>query len=415
MNLPPGLTKLLLRAMSVRRTREDALAGADPLRDDGAGDFGVWHDNKKAQQRAAENRMTELKVAVIPGDGIGPEITEVAVQVMREVARMFEITLTDASAPAAAAAVDQGLPPLPDETYELCKNSHAILCGPFGDPRWDNAPPSERPERAKLMLRKGFELYANLRPVKPVPALVESSPLKRELIDGTDILIVRELVGGLYFSEPRGYFEDDKGRYGVNTMKYHAWEVERIGRVAFEAAKLRRGVVHSADKANALESMQLWRETMQALHDSDYADMKLSHVFIDNCCMQLVANPGQFDVIVAGNMFGDILSDIGAQLTGSLGMLPSASLGTGVPLFEPVHGSAPDIVGTGKANPLAMILTAGMLFTHAANNPEAGQAIDNAVAKALDQGFRTADIARGHQGEQVVGTRAMGDAVLAAL
>jgi 3-isopropylmalate dehydrogenase len=402
--------------MSVRRTKEDALAGADPLHEDGAGDFGVWKSKQQGNQaRTAENRMTELKVAVIPGDGIGPEITQVAVDVMAETARKFNIKLSHDSALAAAAAVDKGLPPLPDETYELCKNSQAILCGPFGDPRWDNAPPAERPERAKLTLRKGFELFANLRPVKPVTALIDSSPLRRDLIEGTDILIVRELVGGLYFSEPRGYFEDDKGRYGVNTMKYHAWEVERIGRVAFEAAKQRRGIVHSADKANALESMQLWRESIQKLHDSDFNDVKLSHVFIDNCCMQLVANPRQFDVIVAGNMFGDILSDIGAQLTGSLGMLPSASLGTGVPLFEPVHGSAPDIVGTGKANPLAMILTAGMLFTHAANNPEAGQAIDNAVAKTLEQGYRTADIARGHQGEKVVGTREMGEAVLAAL
>jgi 3-isopropylmalate dehydrogenase len=389
---------------------------------DGAdGDFGVWKPGSGKANRdgqapgPTEKRMTELKVAVIPGDGIGPEITEVAVAVMREAARKFGITLQDDSGPAAAAAVDLGLPPLPEETFELCRASDAILCGPFGDPRWDNAPPSERPERAKLMLRKNFELFANLRPVKPVSALVDSSPLKRELIDGTDILIVRELVGGLYFSEPRGYFEDEQGRYGVNTLKYHEWEVERIGRVAFEAARQRRGKVHSADKANALESMQLWRESIQKLHDSAFSDVELRHVFIDNCCMQLVADPKQFDVVVAGNMFGDILSDIGAQITGSLGMLPSASLGTGVPLFEPVHGSAPDIVGGDKANPLAMILTVGMLFTHAASRPDVGEAIDNAVAKALAQGFRTADIARGHQGEQLVGTRAMAEAVLAAL
>lgn len=358
--------------------------------------------------------MTELKVAVIPGDGIGPEITEAAVAVMQAAAKKFGLTLKHDSAPAAAAAVDQGLPPLPDHTLKLCQQSDAILCGPFGDPRWDNAPPSERPERAKLTLRKTFDLYANLRPVKPVPALVESSPLKRELIEGTDILIVRELTGGLYFSEPRGYFEDAQGRFGVNTMKYHAWEVERIGKVAFEAAQLRRKRVHSADKANALEVMQLWRETIQKLHDSSYSEVELKHIFIDNCCMQLVSRPKDFDVIVAGNMFGDILSDIGAQLTGSLGMLPSASLGKGVPLFEPVHGSAPDITGTGKANPLAMILTAGMLFTHAAKRPDIGEAIDNAVAKALDKGLRTADIARG-DGVKVVGCKEMGEAVLAAL
>ncbi|MCB9932951.1 MAG: 3-isopropylmalate dehydrogenase [Planctomycetes bacterium] len=358
--------------------------------------------------------MTELKVAVIPGDGIGPEITEAAVAVMQAAAKKFGLSLSHDSAPAAAAAVDQGLPPLPDHTLKLCQQSDAILCGPFGDPRWDNAPPSERPERAKLTLRKTFDLYANLRPVKPVPALIAASPLKRELIDGTDILIVRELTGGLYFSEPRGYFEDAEGRYGVNTMKYHAWEVERIGKVAFEAAQLRRKRVHSADKANALEVMQLWRETIQKLHDSSYSEVELKHIFIDNCCMQLVSRPKDFDVIVAGNMFGDILSDIGAQLTGSLGMLPSASLGKGVPLFEPVHGSAPDITGTGKANPLAMILTAGMLFTHAAKRPDIGEAIDNAVAKALEKGLRTADIARG-DGVKVVGCKEMGEAVLAAL
>jgi 3-isopropylmalate dehydrogenase len=397
--------------MAVRRTREDSpSAGEDKPSAAAFGDFGVWKDPDEAEQN-----MTELKVAVIPGDGIGPEITEIAVAVMREAARKFDVKLTDDSAPAAAAAVDQGLPPLPDHTLQLCRDSHAILCGPFGDPRWDNAPPSERPERAKLILRKTFELYANLRPVKPVPALLDSSPLRRELVDGADILIVRELVGGLYFSEPRGYFEDELGRFGVNTMKYHAWEVERIGKVAFEAARLRRNRVHSADKANALEVMQLWRETMNALREKQFKDVELKHVFVDNCCMQLVANPKQFDVIVAGNMFGDILSDIGAQITGSLGMLPSASLGTGTPLFEPVHGSAPDLVGQGKANPLAMILTAGMLFTHAAKRADIGNAIDDAVAKALEQGYRTPDIARGAEGEKLVGTRKMGDAVLAAL
>lgn len=396
--------------MSIRRTREDShSAGSDPF--GGDADFGVWADQKDKP----EKRMTELKVAVIPGDGIGPEITTAAIQVMEAAARKFDVKLTHDSAPAAAAAVDLGLPPLPDATLKLCRDSHAILCGPFGDPRWDNAPPADRPERAKLILRKTFELYANLRPVKPVPALLDSSPLRRELVEGADILIVRELVGGLYFSEPRGYFEDEKGRYGINTMKYHAWEVDRIGKVAFEAARQRRNSVHSADKANALEATQLWRETMQKLHDKQYADVALKHVFVDNCCMQLVAVPKQFDVIVAPNMFGDILSDIGAQITGSLGMLPSASLGAGVPLFEPVHGSAPDIVGKGKANPLAMILTVGMLYTHAAKRPDIGTAIDDAVAAALDKGYRTADIARGNEGEKLVGTQQMGEAVLAAL
>ena len=402
--------------MAMRRTVDKTVAaGFDP----DAGDFGVYPAGNKppagAEQSSgqqSEQNMKEFKVAVIPGDGIGPEIIESAVAVTRQAASKFDIKLVDASVPAAAQAVDQGLPPLPDHTLKLCRESHAILCGPFGDPRWDNAPPSERPERAKLQLRKIFDLFANLRPVKPVPALLESSPLRRQLIEGVDILIVRELTGGLYFGEPRGYFSDDKGRYGVNTMKYHAWEVERIGKVAFEAALLRRKRVHSADKANALEVMQLWRETMSKVHTEQYKQVELKHIFIDNCCMQLVSEPLQFDVIVAGNMFGDILSDIGAEITGSLGMLPSASLGAGTPLFEPVHGSAPDIAGQNKANPLAMILTASMMFTHAAKRPDIGNAIDAAVARALDKGFRTRDIATGASGEKLVGTREMGEAVL---
>jgi len=397
--------------MAVQRTR-DKVAPLTEVAAGGADDFGVW---SSPAPRKSEPAMQQFKVAVIPGDGIGPEITACAVQVMEAAARKFDFHLSHGSGLAAAAAVDAGKQPLPEETVKLCDESNAILCGPFGDPRWDNAPPAERPERAKLILRKKYDLYANLRPVKPVPALLESSPLRRELVEGADILIVRELVGGLYFAEPRGYFEDAKGKFGVNTMKYHAWEVDRIGKVAFEAARLRRKRVHSADKANALEVMQLWRTTMQALRDKDFADCELKHVFVDNCCMQLVAEPKQFDVIVAGNMFGDILSDIGAQITGSLGMLPSASLGTGVPLFEPVHGSAPDITGKGKANPLAMILTASMLFTYGAKRPDIGTAIDRAVEKALEKGLRTADIARGNPGEKLVGTREMGEAVLAAL
>lgn len=395
--------------MAIQRTKEQTYStGGDLLAGDQFGGFGVWQADTDKQ---AEIRMKELKVAVIPGDGIGPEISAAAVAVMQAAAGKFGLTLSYDSSPAAAAAVDQGLPPLPDQTLKLCREADAILCGPFGDPRWDNAPPSERPERAKLILRKTFDLFANLRPVKPVPALIAASPLKRELIEGTDILIVRELTGGLYFSEPRGYGEDDAGKFGENTMRYHAWEVERIGRIAFEAAMLRSKRVHSADKANALESMQLWRETMIKLHETDFSEVTLKHVFVDNCCMQLVSDPKQFDVIVAGNMFGDILSDVGAQLTGSLGMLPSASLGKGTPLFEPVHGSAPDIAGQDKANPLAMILTVGMLFTHAAKRPDIGEAIDAAVAKALDEGYRTADIARGN-GFKLVGSKEMGEAVL---
>lgn len=398
--------------MAVQRVR-DKVAPLSEVAAGGPDGFGVW--SAEDSRPIADKSMKEFKVAVIPGDGIGPEITACAVQVMEEAARRFDFRLAHGSGIAAAAAVDAGLQPLPEETFALCKDSQAILCGPFGDPRWDNAPPAERPERAKLILRKSFDLFANLRPVKPIPALIDSSPLRRELIEGADFLIIRELVGGLYFAEPRGYGDDEKGKFGINTLRYHAWEVERIGRIAFESARLRRKKVTSADKANALESMQLWRETMQKLRDTEFADVELRHMFVDNCAMQIVAGPKSFDVIVAENMFGDILSDIGAQLTGSLGMLPSASLGTGVPLFEPVHGSAPDIVGQGKANPLAMILTAGMLFTYGAKRPDIGSAIDRAVEKALESGLRTPDIARGKPGEKLVGTREMGQAVLSAL
>lgn len=357
--------------------------------------------------------MSDFKIAVLPGDGIGPEITQAALAVCQAASKKFSFRIYTENALAAASAVDKGLEPLPEATFNLCKKSDAILCGPFGDPRWDNAPPDQRPERAKLVLRKEFDLFANLRPIKPVPALASASPLKKELIDGVDILVVRELAGGIYFGKPKGYAEDAKGRYGFNTMIYHAWEVERIGKAAFEAARLRRKKVLSADKANALEVMQLWKETMQSLHDREYQDIELKHMYVDNCAMQLVANPKQFDVIVAGNLFGDILSDVGAQLTGSLGMLPSASLGNGTPLFEPVHGSAPDLVGTGKANPLAMILSAALMFTHAAKRPDIGNAIDEAVAKALAKGLRTADIAA--KSEKPIGCREMGEAVVAAL
>lgn len=355
-----------------------------------------------------------FKIALLPGDGIGPEISAAAMKVVEAAAKKFNLDIAHQSALAAAGAVDKGKPPLPDETFKLCKESDAILCGPFGDPRWDSAPPDQRPERAKLILRKEFDLFANLRPVQPVQALLDASPLKRELIEGVDILVVRELTGGLYFCQPRGYGEDAKGKFAHNTLRYHVWEIERVAKAAFEAARLRRKKVTSADKANALESMQLWRETVQRVRDTEYKDVELSHMYVDNCAMQLVAKPKQFDVLLAENLFGDVLSDIGAELTGSLGMLPSASLGTGTPLFEPVHGSAPDISGKDKANPCAMILSAALMFTHAAKRPDIGKAIENAVSYALAQGYRTGDIARGSNGEKPVGCRAMGEAILAA-
>lgn len=353
-----------------------------------------------------------LKLAVLGGDGVGPEVTAEALKVVQTCGEVFGFSVEYESGLVGASAVKAGLQPLPDDTLSHCKNADAILFGAVGDPAFGDLPPDQLPERALLYLRKGLDLYANLRPVKIIPALVNASSVKREYLEGCDILIVRELVSGIYFGKPRGYDTDEQGRYGFNTMYYHEKEVERIGRIAFEAARKRGNKVCSADKANALEVMQLWRETMVALH-KDYSDVALSHMYVDNCAMQLVRDPRQFDVVVAGNLFGDILSDIGAQLTGSLGMLPSASIGEGVGLYEPVHGSAPDIAGKGIANPLAAILSASMLLTYTKGWLEEARAIDDAVDAVLADGLRTKDL--GTEGFTAVGTAGMGDAVCAKL
>jgi len=358
-----------------------------------------------------------LNLAVLGGDGIGPEVTEAAYSVLEAVGAKFGFDVTGERALVAASAVLAGLPPLPDATLKLCKDADAILFGAAGDPRFGDLPPDQLPERALLHIRKGLDLFANLRPVKPIPALFGSSSLKPEKLKGVDILIVRELVSGLYFGKPRGYGTDENGRFGFNTMWYHETEVRRISEVAFRAAKQRRGLVTSCDKANALEVMQLWRETITAYGKANHPDVKLNHLYVDNCAMQLVQEPAQFDVIVAGNLFGDIISDIGAQLTGSLGMLPSASIGTKHGLYEPVHGSAPDIAGKGVANPLAAILSAAMLLEHAKGWVTEARAIENAVDATLAAGYRTPDLARGMTPGtfKAVGTNGMRDAVIAAL
>lgn len=358
-----------------------------------------------------------LNLAVLGGDGIGPEVTEAAFQVLSAAGDMFGFTVTGERALVAASAVLAGLPPLPDATLSLCKQADAILFGAAGDPRFGDLPPDQLPERALLHIRKGLELYANLRPVKPIPALSDASSLKPEKLKGVDILIVRELVSGIYFGKPRGYGKDEAGRFGFNTMWYHETEVRRIADVAFKAASQRRGHLTSCDKANALEVMQMWRETVTALGKEKYPEVKLNHLYVDNCAMQLVQEPGQFDVIVASNMFGDIISDIGAQLTGSLGMLPSASIGAKHGLYEPVHGSAPDIAGKGVANPLAAILSAAMLLEHAKGWLTEARAIEAAVDAALAAGYRTPDLARGMTpgSFKAVGTEGMRDAVIAEL
>ncbi len=362
-----------------------------------------------------------FRIAVLPGDGIGPEIIAEAVKVLRAGADRFGLELSFQEALIGGAAYDATGHPLPPETLVLCKSSDAVLLGAVGGPKWDNVQPASlRPEVGALLpLRKELELFANIRPAKLFPALAGASSLRPELVaEGLDVLVVRELTGGIYFGLPKGREAD--GQRAVDTCVYTRPEIERIAHVGFEAARQRGKRLCSVDKANVLETSRLWREVVTGMA-SHYPDVELSHMLVDNCAMQLVRNPRQFDVIVTENMFGDILSDEAAMLTGSLGMLPSASLGAtptagGVGtfgLYEPVHGSAPDIAGRGIANPLATILSAALLLRNSLGRNDAASAVDSAVARVLDDGLRTADIAA--PGMPTVGTQAMGDAVVAAL
>jgi 3-isopropylmalate dehydrogenase len=351
------------------------------------------------------------QIAVLAGDGIGPEIIAEAVRVLQAVSERFGLGLRFAEALVGGAAYDATGHPLPPETLAICKESAAVLLGAVGGPKWDNVqPPSLRPEVGALLpLRKELGLFANLRPAILFPALASVSSLRSDLVaDGLDVLVVRELTGGIYFGQPKG--RDADGDRAVDTCVYTKPEVERIARVGFEAARKRGKRLCSVDKANVLETSRLWREVVSGLA-GDYPDVELSHMLVDNCAMQLVRDPRQFDVIVTENMFGDILSDEAAMLTGSLGMLASASLGAGTfGLYEPVHGSAPDIAGRGVANPLATILSAGLLLRHSLGRDDAATAVETAVARTLTEGLRTTDIAP--PGHPTVGTKAMGEAVL---
>ncbi|WP_148862645.1 3-isopropylmalate dehydrogenase [Marinobacter fonticola] len=353
-------------------------------------------------------------VLLLPGDGIGPEIVAEAERVLRRINERFELDLQFATADVGGAAIDATGEPLPGKTLEQAQKSDAILLGAVGGPKWDGLEMALRPEKGLLGLRSNLELFANLRPAFLYPQLASASSLKPEVVSGLDILIVRELTGGIYFGQPRGVRELEGGeRQGYNTYVYSESEIRRIGRVAFEAAQQRNGKLCSVDKANVLEVTVLWREIMNELA-KDYPDVELSHMYVDNAAMQLVKAPKQFDVIVTGNMFGDILSDEAAMLTGSIGMLPSASLNAEKQgMYEPCHGSAPDIAGQGIANPLATILSAAMMLRYSLQAEEAAQAIEAAVSAVLDQGLRTADIMS--EGATRVSTREMGDAVLAAL
>ena len=359
------------------------------------------------------------KILTLPGDGIGPEVTEQAVRVMKAVAERFGFSLEiDSALVGGASLAAHDLPLLP-ETMEQARCSDAVLLGAVGGPQWDTLPHERRPEQALLGLRSGLDLFANLRPVRVFAPLVDSSTLRREVISRVDLLVVRELTGGIYFGKPRGMEGSSGSRKAYNTLVYEEYEIERVARRAFEIAQLRRKQVMSVDKANILESSILWREVVTTVAQ-DYPDVSLDHMYVDNCAMQLVRDPKQFDVIVTNNMFGDILSDEAAMLTGSIGMLPSASVGErtnqfghALGLYEPVHGSAPDIAGKGMANPLATILSAAMLLRYSCQQAEAADCMESAVDKVLSDGDRTGDLARG--GEEVISTSEMGERVLAAL
>jgi 3-isopropylmalate dehydrogenase len=350
-----------------------------------------------------------MRVAVLPGDGIGSEIVVEACKVLKKLEE--DILLEEA--PVGGAGYEAAGHPLPEATLRLAQSADAVLFGAVGDPRYDTLERAKRPEQAILGLRKALGLFANLRPARVFPELAGASSLRPELVAGLDILIVRELTGDIYFGQPKGIRNKGHEREGFDTMLYSEGEVRRIARVAFEAARKRGKRVCSVDKANVLETSQLWREVVTE-ESKSFKDVELTHMYVDNCAMQLVRNPKQFDVIVTGNMFGDILSDEASMLTGSIGMLPSASLdAAGKGLYEPIHGSAPDIAGRGVANPLATILSAAMMLRHSLRQPEAAARVEAAVAKVLRAGLRTADIHA--PGMKRVGCEEMGDAVVAAL
>lgn len=347
------------------------------------------------------------RVALLPGDGIGPEVVAQAVKVLKAVEAVAGITFRFQTGLIGGSAIDATATPLPAETVAICNNTQAVLLGAVGGPQWDSKRPEIRPEQGLLQLRKRLGLYINLRPVKVLESLANISAVKPSFVKGTDMVIVRELLGGIYFGNPRGIFAKNGERMGVNTEVYREHEVERIAHRAFQLARSRRRKVTSVDKANVLETSRLWREVVTRIGHL-YPDVELSHLYVDSCAMQLIARPTSFDVILTNNLFGDILSDEAAMVAGSIGFLPSASLGEQTALYEPIHGSAPDLAGRNKANPVAAILSAAMMLRHSFRMDSAANAIESSVERILKRGLRTADIpGRG----RAVSTSRMGDAI----
>ena len=348
-------------------------------------------------------------ITVIPGDGIGTEVVKQALRVLDRVETVYGHRFERQEALAGGAALDATGVPLPAETLEKCKGSDAVLLGALGGPQWDNNPPGKKPENGLLALRAGLGLYANLRPARIYPALANASTLKREVVEGVDLLIVRELTGGIYFGKPRGISKEGEEEVGINTEIYRTSEIRRIAKVGFEAARKRRRKLTSVDKANVLEASQLWRRVVIDV-GKDFPDVELSHLYVDNCAMQLIANPKQFDVVVTSNLFGDILSDEAAMLTGSIGMLPSASLGGTIGMYEPVHGSAPDIAGKDIANPIATIASLAMMLKYSFGLQRESDAVEQAIISVLEAGYRTADLKE--DGKTTIGTEQVGSLII---
>ncbi len=344
------------------------------------------------------------KITLIPGDGIGPEVIAESIKILNTLSNPYNLAFKYTEVLAGGAAIDRCNDPLPQRTIDVCKASDAVLLGAVGGPKWDELTGAMRPESGLLKLRKELDVFANLRPVAILASLVESSPLRPEIVAGVDLLTIRELISGIYFGQPVG----NDGKEAFNTMRYNVKEIKRVARIAFEWARTRRKKVTSVDKANILEVSRLWRDTVKGLHKAEFPDIQLDHMYIDNASMQMVIEPRQFDVILTGNIFGDILSDTSAALGGSLGLLPSASIGDGVGLFEPVHGSAPDIAGAGKANPIAMILSTAMMLDHLGEKSAAAR-IRVGIKTVLASRARSADLWR--EGYDKTSTSEMGDLV----